>query len=156
MENGHRKLFIKLWACVLFKNTIPFDPKTRALSITPPRNSDSCSKMALTWREKGVLWGFLCLVKYQWPYHSLLTTEKKFNTIVATWSLSISFLVLSAVITTIFMFRIKKRYGWFRIIIRFWETAHLPLPSANINAYLSLLAKCWLRGGGGGQFPRKV
>ena len=32
----------------------------------------------------------------------------------------------------------------------------LPLPSANINAYLSLLAKCWLRGGGGGQFPRKV
>ena len=26
-----------------------------------------------------------------------------------------------------------------------WETAHLPLPWANINTYFSLEAKCWLR-----------
>ena len=35
------------------------------------------------------------------------------------------------------------------IIIPFWETAHLPLPSANINTYFSLRAKCGLRGGVG-------
>ena len=35
----------------------------------------------------------------------------------------------------------------------FWETAHLPLPYANINTYFSFRAKCWLRGGVGGQFP---
>ena len=34
------------------------------------------------------------------------------------------------------------------------ETAHLPLPLANINTYLSLGAKCWLREGVGGQLPR--
>ena len=34
-----------------------------------------------------------------------------------------------------------------RIIIRFWETAHLPLPYTNINAYFSLRAKYLLRGG---------
>ena len=34
------------------------------------------------------------------------------------------------------------------------ETAHLPLPLANINTYLSLRAKCWLREGVGGQLPR--
>ena len=34
------------------------------------------------------------------------------------------------------------------------ETAHLPLPFANINTYLSLRAKCWLRKGVGGQLPR--
>ena len=43
-----------------------------------------------------------------------------------------------------------------RIIWRFWETAHLPLSKANIDTYLSLRAKCWLRGGVGGQFPRNV
>ena len=43
-----------------------------------------------------------------------------------------------------------------RIIWRFWETAHLPLPKANIDTYLSLRVKCWLRGGVGGQFPRNV
>ena len=42
------------------------------------------------------------------------------------------------------------------IIIHFWETAHLPLPKANINTYYSLRAKCWLRGGVGGQLPRNV
>ena len=47
------------------------------------------------------------------------------------------------------------RSRW-RIIIRFWETAHLPLPQANINTYFSLRAKCWLRGGVGGLFPRNV
>ena len=36
-----------------------------------------------------------------------------------------------------------------RIIIRFWQTAHLPLPLANIKTYFSLTAKCWLRGGVG-------
>ena len=35
----------------------------------------------------------------------------------------------------------------------FLETAHLPLPKANINTYFSLRAKCWIRGGVGGQFP---
>ena len=34
----------------------------------------------------------------------------------------------------------------------FWETAHLPLPWTKINSYFSLRAKCWLRGGVGGQF----
>ena len=36
-------------------------------------------------------------------------------------------------------------------MIRFWETAHLPLPQANIKTYFSLTAKCWLGGGVGGQ-----
>ena len=40
--------------------------------------------------------------------------------------------------------------------IPFWETAHLPLPLANINTYFSLRAKGWLREGVGGQFSRKV
>ena len=40
--------------------------------------------------------------------------------------------------------------------IPFWETAHLPLPLANINTYFSLRAKDWLREGVGGQFSRKV
>ena len=43
-----------------------------------------------------------------------------------------------------------------RVIMRFWETAHLLLPEANINAYFSLKAKFWLREGVGGQFPRSV
>ena len=42
------------------------------------------------------------------------------------------------------------------IIIHFWETAHLPLPYANINTYFSLRANCWLRGGVGGQFPKNM
>ena len=42
----------------------------------------------------------------------------------------------------------------FRINLGFWETAHLPLPSANINTYFSLKAKWWLREGVGEQFPR--
>ena len=37
-----------------------------------------------------------------------------------------------------------------RIIIHFWETAHLPLLKANINTKFSLRTKCWLRGGIGG------
>ena len=36
------------------------------------------------------------------------------------------------------------------IIIRFWETAHLPLPETEIKTYFSLRAKCWLKGGVGG------
>ena len=53
----------------------------------------------------------------------------------------------------------KKKYGAFWdkiiilsvwIIIRFWETAHLPLPETDIKTYLSLRAKCWLKGGVGG------
>ena len=42
------------------------------------------------------------------------------------------------------------------IILRFRETAYLPLPKANINTYFSRRAKCWLRGRVGGQFPRNV
>ena len=37
------------------------------------------------------------------------------------------------------------------INVGFWETAHLPVPEANIITYFSLKAKCWLRGGIGGQ-----
>ena len=53
----------------------------------------------------------------------------------------------------------KKNYGVFWdkiiilsvwIIIRFWETAHLPLPETDIKTYFSLRAKCWLKGGVGG------
>ena len=36
------------------------------------------------------------------------------------------------------------------------KSAHLPLPQTNINTYFSLRAKCWLRGGVGGLFPRNV
>ena len=44
-----------------------------------------------------------------------------------------------------------------RIIIRFWETAHLPLPQANINTHISVRANLGLRGGVGGQTgPRNV
>ena len=39
-----------------------------------------------------------------------------------------------------------------RINLGLWETAHLPLPYANINAQFSLRAKCWLRGRVVGQF----
>ena len=35
----------------------------------------------------------------------------------------------------------------------FWETAHIPLLLVNTNTYLSLKAKCWVKGGVGGQFP---
>ena len=37
-----------------------------------------------------------------------------------------------------------------------YTSAHLPLPLVNINTYFSLRAKCWLRGGVGGQFPINV
>ena len=43
-----------------------------------------------------------------------------------------------------------------KINLGFQETAHLPLPQANINTYFSFRAKCWLRGGVGGQFPRNL
>ena len=36
------------------------------------------------------------------------------------------------------------------------DTVHLPLPWVVFNTYFSLTAKCWLRGGVGGQFPRNV
>ena len=39
------------------------------------------------------------------------------------------------------------------INLGFWETAHLPLPLANIITYFLLRAKCWLRRGVGDQFP---
>ena len=46
---------------------------------------------------------------------------------------------------------------WFcPINLGFWEAAHLPLPKSNINTYFSLSAKCWIRGGVGGQFPRNL
>ena len=45
-----------------------------------------------------------------------------------------------------------SKKGW--INLGFWETAHLPLPYANIITYFSLRAKCW--GGVGGQFPRNL
>ena len=41
------------------------------------------------------------------------------------------------------------------VIIRFWETAHIPLPYDNINTFFSLRKKCWPKGGVEGQFPRK-
>ena len=42
------------------------------------------------------------------------------------------------------------------INVCFWETTHLPLLQPNINPYFSLWAKCCLRGGVGGQFPRSI
>ena len=55
----------------------------------------------------------------------------------------------------------RKRYPvqcehGLKVTFRIWETAHLPLPWANINTYFSLGAKWWLRGGVGGQFPRNL
>ena len=38
-------------------------------------------------------------------------------------------------------------------VMCFWETAHLPLPKANISTYFSLRPKCWRRGGVGWHFP---
>ena len=52
--------------------------------------------------------------------------------------------------------RISVSLNIAKAILRFWENAHLPLPWANINTYFSLKAKCCLRGGVGGQFPRNV
>ena len=49
----------------------------------------------------------------------------------------------------------KRREVKKMINLGFWETAHLPLPYAIIITYFSLRAKCWLRGGVGGQFPKK-
>ena len=37
-----------------------------------------------------------------------------------------------------------------------WETAHLPLPQLNVNIYVPLGAKFWVRGGVGGQFLRNL
>ena len=37
----------------------------------------------------------------------------------------------------------------FRINLGFWETSHLPLPLLNVNIFVSLGAKCWVRGGVG-------
>ena len=42
------------------------------------------------------------------------------------------------------------------IIIRFLESAHLPLPWVNIKTCFTLRAKCWLRGGEGGQFHKNI
>ena len=42
----------------------------------------------------------------------------------------------------------------FQFSLSFWETVHLPLPQANIKTHFSLRAKCWLRRGIAGQFPR--
>ena len=56
---------------------------------------------------------------------------------------------------TVSLTRIADPEGKVKIIL-FGEAAHLPLPLANINTYLSLRAKGWLRGGAGGQFSRKV
>ena len=44
----------------------------------------------------------------------------------------------------------------FWINVGFWENAHLLLPYAKINTYLSFRAKCWLWGGVGGQFARNL
>ena len=41
----------------------------------------------------------------------------------------------------------------FRIIRRFWETAHLPLPYGNIFPQVRSKCWCWLREGLGGSFP---
>ena len=56
-----------------------------------------------------------------------------------------------AIKITMLTFHVKKKYGafWDKIIIlsvwtiiRFWETAHLPLPETDIKTYFSLRAKC--------------
>ena len=44
----------------------------------------------------------------------------------------------------------------FQISLGFWETVHPPLPQANIKTHFSLRAKCWLRRGVAGQFPRNL
>ena len=51
-----------------------------------------------------------------------------------------------------------KIWSWigmnsFLKVMCFWETAHLPLPKANISTYFSLRPKCWRRGGVGWHFP---
>ena len=56
----------------------------------------------------------------------------------------------------LYMMEASPERGTFFVTTRFWETAHLPLPLANINTYFSLKAKCLLRGGVGGQFTRNI
>ena len=43
--------------------------------------------------------------------------------------------------------------NFFWINLGFWETAHLPLPLANILHKVRTKCFCWLMGGEGGQFP---
>ena len=45
----------------------------------------------------------------------------------------------------------ERKKVW--INLGFRETAHLPLPQANIKTYFSLREKRWLRGGVGGLLP---
>ena len=53
-------------------------------------------------------------------------------------------------------FFVEESVAKVRIILRFWETAHLPLPLANINTFVSLRAKFWLRGGVGAVFQKRI
>ena len=38
-------------------------------------------------------------------------------------------------------------------VLRIWREEKILISVANINTYFSLRARCWLRGGVGGQFP---
>ena len=51
-------------------------------------------------------------------------------------------------------FKQVKKIVW--SILGFRETSHLPLPQVNITTYFSLRAKCWVRGGVGGQIPKNL
>ena len=51
-------------------------------------------------------------------------------------------------------FKQVKKIVW--SILGFRETFHLPLPQVNITTYFSLRAKCWVRGGVGGQIPKNL
>ena len=50
---------------------------------------------------------------------------------------------------------INRNDGFPGSSLGFWETAHLPLPSADINTDFLLRAECWLRGGVGGQLTKR-
>ena len=49
-----------------------------------------------------------------------------------------------------------ETYFVWQINLGFWEIAHLLFPYSNVNTYFSRRAKCWLKGGVGGQFPRNL
>ena len=61
--------------------------------------------------------------------------------IIQTWSPTKDYIFGPASVWTRASHIAKQHLYYFGINLGFWETAHLPLPKANINTYLSLQVK---------------
>ena len=109
-------------------------------------------------------------------FHLPLTTVKLSKTVIATWFVARQVRTWAVKHATVLFNSLGsnvarqvlrfccpfycsfKIWSWigmnsFLKVMRFWETAHLPLPKANISTYFSLRPKCWRRGGVGWHFP---